>query len=315
MLSGDATLCVGEETRARVWQAAHEIGYLDTRGLSRRKTSRGGRVGVVLAPNVNLERTAYYTVLLEAVQAELANSALQSVFVFNHGDVTEPSVFYTHLNRTAIDGVIVLGTAPASLHEWLTQQEIALVVVSSTSYADDSYDRVAVDHLRSAAKAVAHLVTRGCRRIAYLGPTEATPRHVGFCNGIRAAGLPLTEELTWQCSWDVETAYEAATEALVAGQRPDGLFAASDELAIGAYRALQQAGVRVPEDLRLVGHDGQLLMAYMSPSLTTVHVPLRQMGQVAVRLLAERLSGARDYAVHAFLPTEIVVRESCGSPK
>lgn len=314
VLSGDSTLSVGEETRARVWQAAQETGYLDTRGLSRRKRSRSARVGVVLAPRVNLEHTAYYTVLLEAVQAELANSSFQSVFVLTHGDIAEPSVLYTQVHRKAVDGVIVLGTSPPALLEWVTRQEIALVVVSSNSYVDDGYDRVAVDHLRSAAKAVAHLVARGCRRIAYLGPTDGTLRYEGFLNGMRKVGLESLARLTWRCSWDVGSAHAATAQALEAGERPDGLFAASDELAIGAFRALQQAGVRVPEDMRLVGHDDQLLMAYMSPALTTVHVPLREMGQVAVRLLAERLSGVRDYPAHAFLPTEVIVRESCGEP-
>jgi LacI family transcriptional regulator len=316
ILSNDPTLAVSDETRSRVWKVARDSGYLAKKKRAQgKKKRRLVRVGIVIAPPIQLQQASYYALLMRSLQTALADEGHQVASVLSHTDIADPGLLYTQLTAETVDGAIVLGAPPDSLVQWVDSQQMSLVLVTSSGYVEDTHDRVAVNHHRSAAKAVRHLVARGCRRVAYLGPVVNTLRYEGYVQTMATANLPIFPELVWESSWDIESALTSAERGLakVGSAIPDGLFAASDTLAIGAIRILQQAGYDVPGDVRVVGHDDQPLMAFISPSLTTVRVPVEDMGKVAVRMLLERLSGTRNFPVHTFLPTSLVVRESSGA--
>lgn len=316
VLNGDPDLRVNEETRNRIWKAAETSGYLErTSGARGKRKRHNRRVGVVLAPRVRLDRATYYSVLIESVQSELVAAGHEIAFVLDHSDVMEPSVLLSQLATGDLDGMIIVGQPPEKLVEWADKRSLRMVLVTSSSYVEDMHDRVAANHRLSAAKAAKHLVAQGSRRIAYLGPTEETLRFQGFLEGLAAAGVAFDDSLAWESSWDIETGCEAATRGLErAGKTlPDGLFAASDTLAVGAIRTIQQFGLKVPGDIRVVGHDDEPLVGFMSPALTTVHVPVREIGRAAVRLLTDRINGVLDFPQHIFLPTTLEVRESCGA--
>lgn len=315
ILSGDPTLSVTDETRNRVWQSAQESGYLAKRKKPHRlRSSHGLRIGVILAPMVELKNITYYAMLLKSIQAALTDAGHQVAFVLYHKDVLDRSIVCNNITPHNIDGLLVCGTCPDDLIRYIDQAQVPFTLVTSSSYQEDRYDRVAVDHVRSAAKAIQHLAGLGCRRIAYVGPVGATLRFQGYLSGMKQHGLVVDEALICESRWVADSAL-AATKAAIrrwSATPPDGLFAAADELAIAVMRALSDAGLRVPHDIRLVGHDDQPYVDMMSPSLTTIRVPLAEMGKTAVHQLIERISGVRQYPHHIFLPTQLVVRESCG---
>lgn len=310
VLNNDPTLAVTEKTRAAIWEAARRIGYLEHRAKAPRRGEKGYRIGIFTSGRTGL---SYYSVLTEEIQAAVLAAGAQTRFVLSDLHLNDLVALYSQVNPTDVDGIITLGTKPTAVYEWCSDQGLPIVIVSSNSYADDHYDRVGVDHRFSAARAVRHLVRLGCRSVAYLGPTENSHRYSGYRWALEESGIEARPEHIWACPWDVDAACRVATERLRGGARVDGVFAASDELALGLYRAAQNLGISIPDDLRVVGHDDHPWSSHLAPSLTTVRTPAKEIAQTAVRLLIERLSGARTFPLHAFLPAELVVRESCGA--
>jgi LacI family transcriptional regulator len=115
-----------------------------------------------------------------------------------------------------------------------------------------------------------------------------------------------------RCPYDEEHGRTAAAELLASAERPDALVCANDEIALGAVLAAEDAGIRVPADLALTGWDDVMAAQYSRPALTTVRQPMRRLGALAAHRLHERLTGERTTTVHDVLPTQLVVRASCG---
>lgn len=310
VLNNDPTLSVADKTKASIWEAARKLGYLEKRNKPARRVQQSYGIGVLASGRS--ESQSYYSVLTNEIQAALLAAGAQTRFVLSDLHVQDPSVMYTHINTKEVDGIITLGTKLPAIYEWCSDQGLPLVVVSSNSYTDDHYDRVGVDHRLSAARAVRHLASLGCRSIAYLGPTEKSHRYQGYRSALDELGVEVQPDHVWACPWDVDAAYTVAAERLAGGTKVDGVFTASDELALGLYRAAQNLGVSIPDNLRVVGHDDHPWSSHLSPSLTTVRTPTKEIAHTAVRMLLERLKGQRTFPLHAFLPAELIVRESCG---
>lgn len=311
VLNADPTLSVTEETKAAIWEAAARLGYLKLRAKQKRRGQGGYRVGILTSGQG--ARQSYYSFLGEAIQIALSAAGAQTSFILNNSNIKEPSVLYSQVNHEYVDGLFMLGAKPQHVYDWCSEQEIPFVIVSSNSYIDDCYDRVGVDHRLSAAHAVRHLAQVGCRSIAYLGPATNSHRYTGYRLALAELGLECGPEHVWACPWSVEEAYRVAVERLQGDLGVDGVFVASDELALGLLRAAQTVGIAIPRQLRVVGHDDHPWSGFTSPPLTTVHTPVKEIADTAVRKLMERLSGDRSYPVHSFLPTQLVVRESCGA--
>lgn len=310
VLNGDPTLSVTEETKTAIWEAARRLGYLQHRTKQRRRAQTGCRVGIVTISDGS--RRSYYSLLVEALQAAVAEEGARTSFILTNRQVAEATVLYAHVNPDYVDGMFILGNQLRTTLEWCAELGIPFVIVSSSTYTDDEHDRVGVDHRLSAARAVRHLADLGCKAIAYLGPVRSL-RCAGYRAALEACGLEERPELLWDCRWSMEQAYAVAADRLQAVPEVDGVFAASDELALGLLRAASELGVAIPGQLRVVGHDDHPWSEFISPALTTIRVPVREIAVTAVRRLLERLSGERTFPVHCFLPTTLVIRESCGA--
>ena len=157
-------------------------------------------------------------------------------------------------------------------------------------------DVVDVENLESSARVVEHLIEQGCRRVATItGPldrVDATLRLDGYRLAHERHGLPVDEDLVVHGEFS-RASGAAAAEALVARNAvPDGLFAANDEMALGAMRVLQAAGLRIPADVAVAGFDGTSVPDEVEPSLTTVGQPFAEMARAAVGELLARIDGA-----------------------
>jgi len=182
-------------------------------------------------------------------------------------------------------------------------------------YGDPSVASVLPDDQGGAEAAVAHLVETGARRIALLnGPSEweaTQDRLHGYERSLASAGLPLSDELVVpSASWDPEDAFAAMGMLLAASPPIDAVFCASDDLATGAVHAIREAGLRVPEDVQVVGFDDRSLAVHQRPALTTVALPLLEMGRCAGRLVLDGINGEAPVPGIRRIPCELRVRAS-----
>lgn len=211
------------------------------------------------------------------------------------------------------DGMIVVGQSDQ--HERLNAagRTYRPMVVWGGHMRGQDYCSVGTDNVGGARLAVDHLIKLGRRRIAFLGVPdlpEVSLRREGYRRALEAAGIAEDPALSAPAHFTTETAYETARALIDSGARFDAVFAASDVIAMAAIQALGAAGLRVPEDVSVVGFDDIAMAARASPPLTTIRQDLNRGAQTLVDLLFRRMAG--EETPSATLPPTLVVRGSCG---
>ena len=210
------------------------------------------------------------------------------------------------------DGIVVIGQSDQ--HEVLNQMSLSYLptVVWGAHMDDQTYCSVGTDNEGGARLAVNHLLAHGRRKIAFLGPRqlpEIGQRWEGYANALRQPGLAPDESPALPARFTTETAYESARAMFRSGLGPDAVFAASDLIAIATIKAANACGLRVPEDVAVVGFDDILLAAGTTPPLTTVRQDLPRAANTLIELLFRRIGG--ENTPSATLPPELIVRQSC----
>jgi DNA-binding LacI/PurR family transcriptional regulator len=176
--------------------------------------------------------------------------------------------------------------------------------------------KVLVDNEHAAYRAVEHLISVGCKRVAHLaGPPDfaiSSNRMQGYAAALSRYGLPEDPSLIIHCNFDRDAAFQAATELFTRPDRPDGIFAASDRIAIGAMLAARALKLRIPQDVAIVGFNDEPVAELLTPTLTSVRQPVHEIGQMAARMLIDQIEeGPEHYEpeIHV-LQTELIIRES-----
>jgi LacI family transcriptional regulator len=173
---------------------------------------------------------------------------------------------------------------------------------------------VGTTNLQGAFEATRHLLRLGRQRIAIITGPGDVGRHrlAGYRQALQGAGAPFHKELVVAGDFCTPSGVAAATELVRSGVPFDAVFSSNDEMAFGALRALREAGLRVPEDVALVGFDDVETASHTTPALTTVRQPLAEMGAAAARAAIAAAEG-RPIEQHVEIPTSLVVRDSCGA--
>lgn len=203
------------------------------------------------------------------------------------------------------------------LVDMLREHEVDYVRIASVEL--DIPSRMIRTHdAEGAAQAARHLCALGHVDIAHIQGTEtfrsAHERKLGFVRGLTEAGRILAPELVASAAYTFDSGQQAMERLLYAKHRPTAVFAGNDEMATGAYVAVRKAGLRIPEDISIVGFDDTPIAGRLWPAMTTVRLPIREMGQAAARLLLDQAAGKKPIEGINFSP-EIVVRQSTAPPR
>lgn len=296
-------------TRDRVLEAISELGYTRNRAARALKTARSSLIGV-LTDNLSLFGPAETTTAIEAAAREAGYSVLLTSMT---SEPHRAGQVGAELLGSGVEGILVIaaheGMAPAVS---AVVDSAPVVVVSAQPSREAGVEVVGIDQAHGARAVIEHLQRTGARSIAHLaGPTDwfdARARRSGFSAALEEFGLD--GEIVGPGEWTPRAGYELTTSMIASGL-PDALFAANDMIAIGALHALHQHGLRVPEDVAVVGFDNTLGTEFLIPSLTTVAQPFAEVGREALRHLVSLLDGDRSSAEapHALTP-RLVVRRS-----
>jgi len=299
-------------TRQRIVDVARELRYSPSGAARSLITRRTDTIGALL-PDLHGE---FFSELIRGIDQAARARGLHLLLSSSHDDADEAAAALRAMNGR-VDGLVVM--SPHADDDFLSQNlPPALPAVLLNSGVRQPTQRVfAVDNYGGAREMTKHLVRTGRRRIAYLGGPasnfEARERERGY-----RAGLPTGVE-PWLLEGDF---FEAGGERvgaqllrLPAAQRPDAVFAANDIMAIGLLGTLLAGGVRVPEDIALAGFDDIPVARYVSPALTTMRVPIADLGQQALDALADALETNAPDAGTTVMPVQLVVRRSCGAAK
>jgi DNA-binding LacI/PurR family transcriptional regulator len=218
------------------------------------------------------------------------------------------------LQNHSFAGIILIATV--SEPEMLETLTRSCPTVMCTEYCDiNGISFVSVDDISAAGKATDYLISCGCRKIALLNSIlqhqYARHREQGYAEALAKAGLKGNENWIAHISQiDYNLAYSYATSILTLPNRPDGIFAVSDVYAIAALHAAKRLGLRIPEDLSIIGFDNIAVSSMVDPPLTTIDQPVSQIGYQSCELLIEKIKNPLMSPKKIFLDTELVVRES-----
>jgi DNA-binding LacI/PurR family transcriptional regulator len=282
---------VSHRTRERVLRAADALGFVPKTEAVTRARRALGRVGVV-APFTSYPSFARR---LNGVLSSLRGEALDVVVFDQESAATNPSPLLATLPLTRrLDGLIVMALPlEDSTASRLLSLELPTVLLD---VADHRFDSVHTDDYSGGRLAAEHLLARGHARLAYVGERQRSHLYLspserrlqGFQDTLTSAGHPMAEGCIRLSNHGSAAAYAQASQLLLAAHPPTAVFAHDDTLAAGVLRAARERGARVPEDLAVVGYDdGDLAEAL---DMTTVRQPLEESGDVAARLLLERMA-------------------------
>jgi LacI family transcriptional regulator len=306
---------VSDGTRENVLRVVRLMNYVPNaaaRGLARGRTQV---IGLVIPTRVSsLFTDPYFSTFIQGISST-CNVHGHAVMLWLAEPEYERRQIHQIVHGGVIDGVIVASALTDDpLVSELSQSQRPFVVVGRRPN-DWQTTSVDADNSGGARAAVRHLLRLGYQRIATItGPQNliaGVDRLTGYLTALRDHGLPIHQDLIVDGGFSESGGYLAMQQLLP--RRPDALFVASDTMAIGALRAIHDAGLRVPDDLALVGFDDTPLAARADPPLTVIRQPARQLGQIAVEILLESIDDPEAAPQCIVLPTELVVRASCGA--
>jgi LacI family transcriptional regulator len=303
------------EARERVEAAIAEMGYVPNalaRSLRFKKTKT---LALVLSDITN----PFFTTMARGVEDVANQSGFNVIFCNTDESESKQTEYLTILVQKQVDGVLLV---PARSSEgpvaFLNSRKVPVVVLDRRVPQCET-DGVRGDSVQGAVDLTQLLLALGHRRIAILsGPPDvstAADRVTGYRLALEQAGLVVDPALILHGRLRQDGGYEMTGRALALDPRPTALFAANNFIAIGAYRALSDAGLRVPDDIALVVFDDLPPALVLEPFLTAASQPAYEMGQRATQLLLARLNGSAPAGCQEIvLPTEIIVRRSSGGP-
>lgn len=300
---------VSPEVRRRVEEAARELRYVPHSGARSLITRRTQTLGVLL-PELHGE---FFSELLRGIE-HTARAARFLVLVCSSHDDAGQAIAAIHTMRGRIDGLLAMSSHldAATLREHLPASVPAVLMNAPARALGEACDALSIDNHAGARAVVSHLVERGCRRIAMIagpeGHFDAAERLRGYHEAL-AALLPQARPRVVEGDFTEHAGHRAGRRLLAGADRPDAIFAANDMMAIGCLFALNEAGVRVPDEIALAGFDDVPTASYLTPPLTTVRACIVGFGREATELLLGALRAPRA-AVARTLPVELVARGS-----
>jgi LacI family transcriptional regulator len=305
---------VRPEVRERVLRILQETNFqpnLAARGLAAGSTEI---LGLVVPQGMSqIFDDPYFPLLIKGVSSA-CNACDYSLMLWMTEIGYEQRMIRRILHSGMVDGVIITSShSEDPVVDAMMARKFPFVQIGRVK-EDTPVNYVDIDNISSARQAVNHLLTLGCRRIVTIsGPMNmiaAEDRLEGYRIAMQEAGIQPPEEWIATGGFSQDGGYAAMQRLL--NQQPDAVFAASDAMAIGAMRAMQEAGINVGREIALVGFDDVPFAARTSPPLTTVRQPIEALGQNAVEILVNQLKTGNLEPSHRLLPTELIVRESCG---
>ena len=304
---------VNPETAERIRQIASRMGYWPNavaRGLVTKKT---GTIGVVVTNIAD----PFIGEVVSGIE-DVANDHGYSVFLANsNADPAREIKVVQSFHQRRVDGILVAASRVGALYVPLLSQLKVPIVLINNQHPDEFVHSVIIDNVTASIKAVQHLIQLGHQRIAYMGDQfgfhSDTERFAGYRQALALADLPFLPELVVHGDGKPEGGGQAMEKLLALPELPTAVFCYNDMSALGALKQIRAHGLRVPENISLVGFDDLFIVSYIDPPLTTVRQPKQPMGRLAMEILLKLFSEGQQEAIIR-MQGELVVRESTAPP-
>ncbi|MGD0806512.1 MAG: LacI family DNA-binding transcriptional regulator [Anaerolineales bacterium] len=302
---------VKKETRERVLKVMDRLGYVANRQA---RSLAGGKSNIigVLVPDLG---TGYIEEIIRGIDAELSLSDLDLILYTTHRTASKEANYVANLAKGMVDGLLlVLPRSPADYIGTLTGRNFPFVLIDHQGTGRNC-PAVGATNWQGAYRATEYLIKLGHSRIGFItGSMDlgcSMERLEGYLSALRTHHASDAPELIYEGTFFQPDGYAGASALLDLPNPPSAIFASNDIMALGVMDAVRSRGLRIPDDVSIVGFDDIPQSAVVRPALTTVNQPLEKMGRVATQMLLDLLRQPDKEVGRIELPTELVIRDSC----
>jgi LacI family transcriptional regulator len=306
---------VSEEARKKVQRAIEELGYHPSRAARGLASKTSGNIGFILSEDHFSLAEPFYTKIFLGTEFEARNHNYYIILTTVGQRFREPTDVPRFLLEHNVDGVIIAGRVNEKLIAYVDRLGLPMVLVDF-AVPRQHYSSIQIDNHKGACLAVEHMLSLGHRDIGFVGGDITHPsiaeRFAAFKDCLADHNIALNPTLivTDMPGTAVQDGAEGLRTILDRGGRPTALFAANDAMAIGCMQHARHRGIRIPQDISLVGFDDIETSAHLEPPLTTIRVLKEELGAAAVRTLVQTVKAKSKTTMTVHVSVELVVRAS-----
>ncbi len=300
---------VSEEKKARVLKAIQELNYMPNPSARKLRGQVTTTIGVIVPRIVN----PFFSYLVDAIEKAAYHHGYQTLICQSNEDKEKELAFLRLLKTRQIDGVIMTSIE----NDWEIIEplnELGPIVLCNEYLTKANVSTVRLDQFRGAYLGVQHLIERGHRKIAYCTGGlfsefgKDADRNRGYQKALKEAGIPINPSWILVNQHSIEDGKNAMEIILSMQDRPTAVFTGSDEIASGLMVSAKSHGLKIPDDLAIIGFDDQPIAELLDPPLTTIRQPIQQMGEMAIEVLLKHLNDPERSVNTVELPIELIVR-------
>ncbi|KPU26855.1 hypothetical protein TR13x_08080 [Caloranaerobacter sp. TR13] len=303
---------VSQEKRERVLKAIKELNFQPSGTARMLKRGRTNSIALLI-PQIS---KPFYSMIIEGAESAASENGYDLIFCRTHRDPKIEEKFLNLIGEKRVDGVILVSIEIDDKALDVVQENKYPVVLLERHINNSNIPSILIDNQSGAFKAVKYLIELGHRDIIFInGPTTTIPgmmRLKGYIEALSKYNLPFNKDLYREGEFDINNGYKGITEILK-NHKATAVFAGSDTIAMGVFNGLQNMGLRVPEDISVIGFDDIYLASMLNPPLTTIRQPAFEMGYKAVEVLIDTINGKNRNETVEILETELIIRKSCKS--
>lgn len=317
IINNDTKYKITEATRERVQEAIRTLDYKLPEKPPKRKNSPAPasgpfRIGCVLSVTRKKYNDPYFMTILSGIERRLHEKGCDVAFIKTGAELRD-STNLSSIFQQPVDGMILMETLNRELFSYIRSQVPHIVGIDTLQ---QDIDNIGYDHYQAAVMATRYLISKGHRQIGFIGGSGESDqiinsrRYQGYFIAMTAAGLPVEKKWVLNCEWDEDICAAQVDALCKSGDYPSAFFVSSDLMAIVTINRLFRNGLSVPRDVAVTGISNIDMAKYITPALTTIHIPAEEIGVVAADMILARMNGSKLLPQKVLLPIELLIRES-----
>lgn len=308
-LSGDSK--VREDTRKLVMKIAKQLNY-NPNILARNFVKRKSNIIGLLLPDISDE---YFSEIIRGIDDTSYLNGYYTMVMSSHGNRSLTESINTMMSSGIVGGFILLVPfINTEIKRELSEEKVPFVLISGDTEIGE-YDIISIDNYKASFEMTEYLIKKGFKKIAHItGPldnNDAYLRKKGFVDACVKNKIRVKNSWILKGNFTMESGEDTASKLISLKDKPEVIYAANDTMAIGCYNAIHKKGMRIPEDIGVVGFDDVLISSYMNPPLTTVQVNTDELGKIAAERLIEKMNSENQTCRKIKVSTKLVIRNSC----
>lgn len=300
----------------RIWKIVQEYHYVpnpsarNLRIKKKEETSSPDLKSIACVMARSLTSDPFFAEIARSIEQEAFRLGYRVKYIFSLLDINEKTIKDT-IATMKVDGIAILGRFQKETLV-LIKKYFKRVVYTGLNPIDTKYDQVICNGYEASKTAMEYLISLGHQKIAYIGERNNETRYHGYVDTLQLHNLSVQKDNIINTTLSSEEGYQATKKLLEQNPHVTALFCANDLTAIGALKAVRELGLLVPNDLSIIGIDDIETSQFVSPMLTTIRIPMSELGTMTAKLLIDRIQCGKRISAKIELPHELIRRQSCG---